>query len=186
MSPVKIKQGGKKGGGAGLVIGLTSLVIVAAAAVGIIIFLLVTRNQGSDEARSETAERRNVVVTQENVEGVIQEMENRPPIEEGYYNVKMTGEWHFPKGDAVSLDAFVENVPENSNDVYFDIFLNSEEEEAIYKSPVIPRGASLEGIKLDTPLEAGTYDCLMIYHLIDENQNTLDTLRVTVTLVIEG
>ena len=71
------------------------------------------------------------------------------------------------------------------NDVYFDVVLAEDEEHVIYSSPVIPRGGRLEEIALDEVLEAGTYDCVMIYHLIDEEQNTISTLRVAVKVIIQ-
>ena len=128
-----------------------------------------------------------MVVTPENVQEVIEQMENqgeeRTPV--GYYTVTMNYEWHFPSGDSVSPDAYVENVKNNTNPVYLDVFLKDDMENAVYKSPVIPVGGSLTDIALDTPLEAGTYDCVAVYHIVDDDQNTLSTLRVTVTLVVE-
>lgn len=97
----------------------------------------------------------------------------------------MTNTWHFETGDGVSRDAYVQNLPENTNDVYFDLFLAGQETESIYQSPVIPRGSELTEIALDKPLEAGTYDCVLIYHLVDEEQKTISTLRVAVVIVVE-
>ena len=85
-----------------------------------------------------------------------------------------------------SYDAVVENVETNTNDVYFDIVLENDEETVLYKSPVIPRGSRLEDIALDEPLEAGTHNCVVIYHLIDEEQNTLSILRIALEIIIEG
>jgi hypothetical protein len=80
----------------------------------------------------------------------------------------------------------VQNRESNTNDVYFDVFIEGDEENAIYESPVIPLGGELQNIALDKELDEGTYDCVMVYHLVDEDQNTVDTLRVTVTIVIEN
>ena len=80
----------------------------------------------------------------------------------------------------------VENDPKNTNDVYFDIVLAEDEEKVIYKSPVIPRGGHLEEIVLDEALEAGTYDCVVIYHAVDEEQNTLGTVRIALQIIVEG
>lgn len=104
----------------------------------------------------------------------------------GYYTVMMNYDWHFATGDSVSSDAYVENMVGNTNAVYFDLFLASDEENAIYKSPVIPVGSGLQDIALDTALDAGTYDCVAVYHLVDEEQNTISTLRITVTVIVEG
>ena len=129
--------------------------------------------------------KRNVVITPDNVEAVIDEMVTQEFVEPGYYSVSMTNTWHFATGDAVSEDAFVENKEENTNDVYFDVFLAENEETPILQSPVIPRGAEFDSIALDTFLEAGTYDCVMVYHLVDDDQNTVSTLRVGITIIVE-
>lgn len=167
----KGKEGNKK------TIGIIVLIVVILILVGVIVFLLL---------RKPEKERRNVVVTPDNVEEVIAQMADEEFVEPGYYTVTMNYDWHFAAGDAVSSDAYVENITENTNAVYFDLFLASDEENALYKSPVIPVGSSLRDIALDTALDAGTYDCVVVYHLVDEEQNTISTLRVTVTVIIEG
>lgn len=156
---------------------ITATVIIIAL-LGVIIFLLTKK--------PEEEEKRNVVVTQDNVDEVVDDMLNQEYVEPGYYSASMSTTWHFATGDAVSEDAYVENVEENTNDVYFDVVLAENEEEVILKSPVLPRGSELNNIALDTPLDAGTYDCVMIYHLVDEDQNTVSTLRVGFTIVVEG
>lgn len=173
-------EGGVKGKKRGLLIGI-SVVIIIAALVGIIVYLVMAQGGGQQDI-----EKRNTVVTPDNVDQVMEEMSNAEYVEPGYYTATMTNEWHFATGDAVSEDAYVENVPENTNDVYFDIVLEEDENNVIYKSPVIPKGSRLENIALDTKLDAGTYNCVMIYHLIDDEQNTVSTLRVTVKVIVEG
>ena len=125
-----------------------------------------------------------MVVTPDNVDEVLEELKEEEHLEPGYYTVTMKSEWHFTSGDAVSEDAYVENVTENTNDVYFDLFLEGDDENPILKSPVIPRGSSMQKIALDRTLYAGTYDCVMVYHLIDDDQTTISTVSVTVKLVI--
>lgn len=156
---------------------IVAAIVIIAVLIGIIIYLLLSRNE-------EPEERRNVVVTPENVESVLEDLEDAP--EAGYYTVTMNPTWHFGVGEDVSYDAVVENVEKNTNDVYFDIVLEGDEDNVLYKSPVIPRGGLLKEIALDEPLDAGTYNCIVIYHLIDEDQNTLSTLRVTLEIVVEG
>lgn len=158
--------------------GVICIAAVIAVLVGVIIYLLL-RNTEPEE------EKRNVVITPENVESVLEELDEAQ-VEEGYYTVTMNPTWHFTTGNEASYDAVVENVETNTNDVYFDIVLESDEEKVLYKSPVIPRGGRLEDIALDESLEAGSYNCVVIYHLIDEEQNTLSTLRVTLNIIVEG
>lgn len=128
---------------------------------------------------------RNVVVTRDNVDEVVDEMLDKEYVEPGYYSASMNNVWHFAAGNTPSEDAFIENVEENTHDVYFDVFLADDEEKAILESPVLPRGSELKEITLDIPLDAGTYDCIMVYHLIDKDQNTVGTLRVGLTIVVE-
>lgn len=144
-----------------------------------IIIVLLLGNKKLDEPK------RNVVVNQQNAEEIAGEMISQEYVEPGYYSVSMTTTWNFKTGDAISEDAYVANDMENTNDVYFDIFLAENEDTPIFQSPVIPRGSELGDIKLDQELNAGTYECVMIYHLIDDEQNTISTLRVGLTIVVE-
>lgn len=168
----KIKKGG-------ILLGC-AVVLVIAVLIGIIIFLLLSRNAEPEE------EKRNVIITPENVERVLEAIEEtKEMVTPGYYTVTMTPTWHFVSGSETSYDAMVENVEANTNDVYFDIVLEEDEKRVLYKSPIIPRGGRLEEIALEESLEAGNYDCVMIYHLIDEEQNTLSMLRVALRIIIE-
>lgn len=102
----------------GLVFGIAMVVIIALA--GVIVYLLLSRNTEPED------ERRNVVITPENVESVLEELDEAQ--ESGYYTVTMNPTWHFKTGKEVSYDAVVENVAKNTNDVYFDIVLEEDEE----------------------------------------------------------
>lgn len=175
------EQGQEKTKKGGMWIGIAAGIIIIIL-VAVIIFLILSRNVEPEK------ERRNVVITPENVERVLQELEEsseQESVAPGYYTVTMNPTWHFMSRDAVSEDAVVVNAEANTNDVYFDVVLKEDEEKIVYKSPVIPIGGRLEGIALDEPLEAGQHDCVVIYHLIDEEQNTLSTLRVAITIVVE-
>jgi hypothetical protein len=149
-----------------------------------LVVIIVLLLRGKEEAKDEGGEKRNVVVTKENAETVATEMVNKEFVPPGYYNTQMTTTWNFETGDAVSGDAYVANATENTNDVYFDVVLEEDEDQVIYKSPVIPRGGELDGIKLDTKLAKGTYPCVMIYHLVDSEQNTVSTLRVGIKIIV--
>lgn len=173
---------GKEGKNGKIIIIVGAIVIIAL--LGIIIFLLGSGKQDEEE----TQEKRNVIVNESNAESVAADMveEAQEFVEPGYYTVSMDTDWHFSKGDAVSDDAWVDNLIENTNDVYFDVLLADNEEEAIYQSPVIPRGSHLEKIELDKPLDKGTYDCVIVYHLVDEEQETISTLRVAFTITVDS
>lgn len=180
-------QGGKTGMNsqtrAILIVG--SLIIVAL--VGVIIALVTNLNRGTAAEQTEEAGRpqRAVVVNEENLDNVVQELERVRPVEAGYYQARMSTTWNFPDGVSASPDAYVENVVRNTHDVYFDVEL-ADTGETIYASPVIPRGGYLSGIVLDKELEAGSYKAVVIYHLIDSEQNTLSTLRMAITINVEN
>lgn len=154
---------------------------VIAVMAGVIVVLAMRK-----PAEEEREPMRNVVVTPDNLDEVIEQINERDFTMPGYYTVNMATEWHFPKGDDVSYDARVDNLAENTNNVYFDVFLASDETTPIYQSPVIPIGGFLELIALDVPLEMGTYDCVMVYHLVDDAQETISTLRVAFTIIVES
>lgn len=168
-----VKSGGKENKIRIIVIGAIAILVLIAA----IIFFVVNR--------PEEETKRNIVVTKDNAEEVVGDMLKQEYIEPGYYSTSMSTTWHFEKGDAVSEDAYVANLEENTNDVYFDVFLADNEDEAILESPILPRGSKLDNIALDTHLSAGTYDCVMVYHLVDNKQNTVSTVRVGFTIIID-
>ncbi len=170
----KKQTSGKKGT---IIIAISILLIIVLR--GVIVFLLL-REEKTEEPK------RNVVVNQSNAEEIAGEMISQEYIAPGYYSASMTTTWHFETGDAASYDAYVANVAGNTNDVYFDIFLAEQEDEPIYQSPVIPRGSELDEIILDKSLDAGTHDCILIYHLVDEEQKTVSTLRVALTIIVEN
>ena len=179
------KQQGKKKTGLFLIGGLVVIIVLL---VVIIVLLMRGSDEVSEEPQQSAAEepKRSVVITEDTAEDALDEMLQGDYVAPGYYSVSMSTTWHFATGDSVSEDAYVENLEENTNDVFFDIFLADNEDETIYESPILPRGSELNDISLDTALSAGTYDCVMVYHLIDEEQNTISTLRIAFTIIIEG
>ena len=148
--------------------------LIVAVVVGGVIFVL----------SGKEPEAKNVVVTPENVEEVIKEMQEEDKTPAGSYEVAMTTEWHFPDGSSAAKDAYVENAVTNTNTVYFTIALANSTEE-IYKSPFIEVGSYLTNIALDTPLSRGTYDAVLTYHLVDDSNKDLSEVSVAVTLIIE-
>lgn len=156
-------------------------IIVTILAIALVVAVLLLLRKGEKDE-----ERRNVVVTEENAEEIAAQMAEADYVEPGYYTVNMTREWHFSKGNEISDNARVDNLPENTNPVYLDVFLAEDETEPVYSSPIIPVGSYLEKISLDQPLGAGEYDCVAVYHLVDDEQNTISTLRIKIKLVVES
>lgn len=148
----------------------------------VVIFLLVDRRNEKD---SEKVQKRDVVVNEENAEEVAEELIEKEDVRSGSYRAIMNSTWNFKDGTSVSENAYVENSETNTNDVYFDVQL-ADTAETIYESPLIPLGGYLDEIKLNKDLESGSYDCVLIYHLVDEEQETLSTLRMAITIIVEN
>lgn len=171
---------GKKGGKIGIVISSVIIVLLL-----VIIVILLVRPGTPVASEGEVKPKRDVVVNEDNAEDVAEQLLEQEQIRSGSYEVTMNSEWRFEDGSSASENAYVENVAHNTNDVYFDLHL-AETDELIYSSPVIPRGSYLENFALDKDLEAGSYDCVLTYHLIDAEQRTLSTLKLSVIVIVEN
>ena len=84
--------------------------------------------------------------------------------------------------EGASEDLVLVNGVESGTSVRVEISVDGE---AIYAGEEsISPGESLSGIRLQTALEAGTYEALETQHLYDEEGNSLSTIRVPVTLIV--
>ena len=171
----KLSQGTEKKSKTNLIV----IAVCAVVAIVVVVALVLVLTKGSADA-----EKRNVIVTPDNVEEVLSDMQDQQ-VQSGSYEVTMNTTWNFDKGDAASSNAYVENSTANQNNVYFDI-VRSDTNETIFKSPIIPLGSHLENITLDTPLDKGTYDCVLTYHLLDDNEKPISKLNISLTIVIEN
>jgi len=177
-----------KGGNNRLLIIIGSVIIILLVAA--IAILIISRYKNKDYTENSTTgqdtEIRSVIITKENADALMEDMTSQEPAKPGYYTVAMTTGWHFENSKAVSYDAYVKNDADNSHNVYFDLFLEDDPDNPIYMSPVISLGAELNQISLSRELPKGEYKCVMIYHLVDDNQETVDTLHVAQTVIIEN
>lgn len=157
-----------------------STVIVVLIALFFYFFIFFGNNKSEVE---ETSDGRGVLVSVDNVESVIESAYEDTTA--GYYTVSMSIDWVFQDGYSKTTNVYVDNVIENTNMVYFDLML-ADNGEIIYESPYIPLGETLTDFSLDKPVEAGTYDAIIEYHLVDENNNyaEIDKVSVSITLHI--
>lgn len=151
------------------------LIILLAVALGFIIYFL-TR---TDEVDEPDTGGRGTVVTEDNADSI---NISKEPVEDGMYETSMTIDWHFE--GTKSEDAYVANVQNNTRTVYFELNL-AETGETVYSSPYIPVGSELSGLTLEKELDPGTYDTILVYHLIDEDNKELSTLSVALTIYVE-
>lgn len=123
------------------------------------------------------------VLTRENAGEILAQMESDSP--DIPFETVMNYDWLFESGDAVSSNAYVENGIHNQNTFYFTVTLADPNQTVLYISPNLAVGEALDSIKLDTKLPAGVYDAALIYYLLDEAGNTLDTVEMGLTITIE-
>jgi len=157
-----------------IIIIFTSVAFIALASV--VVYLLFYINNNKEEEKKDT---RPTVATEDNIDEVIDAMDE--PVEDGYYEVTMNTSWNFKDG---SSNAFVENSINNKRTVYFDVTL-SDTGELVYSSPYIPVGEKIQNFDLDTNLASGSYNALVTYHLVDENNEEVSNLSVTVTFQVD-
>jgi hypothetical protein len=168
------EQNGRKVKGGVIVFALCIVVIIGLLAV--VVYLLNAKKNVDEPVR------RNVVVNEENVDKVIEQLAEQR-VEPGSYQVTMNTTWNFSSSDSPSDNAYVKNAETNTNSVYFDV-TRSDTNETIYESPIIPVGSWLDDITLDSKLQEGTYDCIITYHLIDEDEKSISTVKLNLTIVV--
>ena len=127
----------------------------------------------------------NTVITSDNVEEIIAQMEEKDFTPIGSYEVQMNTKWEFPDGSSPSSNARVTNQVKNNTTVFFTITLGNDNRQ-IYKSPYMEPGSRLENIKLDDVLDAGTYETVLTYHLVDDDYKETSKVSVKVILTIHN
>lgn len=152
-------------------------VILVLVLVGVLVYVL-TRKESKPDLQG-----RATIVTEENAQEIIQSASQ--PNTDASYTVTMTNEWTFENGKAQAEDFYVKNTENNSRTVYFDLRL-SDTDELIYSSPYIPVGEAMNTFTLDKELEAGDYNVVMTYYLVDDNKVELTTVSVTVAIHIKN
>lgn len=163
---------------------VTSVIIIVLlalllAAVSITMFLLL-RDKPQENIDTDTSSgTKGTIVTQNNAEELVMD---DGPVQDGYYNVSMSIDWHFK--DGVTEDAKIANKTTNTRTVYFDL-LTEDTEELVYSSPYIPVGESMQGFTLNKELEPGTYDMIVRYYLVDDDNVEVSNVSVGITIYVE-
>jgi hypothetical protein len=175
-------QGDEKKGGKGVLIAGAVVIVGLVAVIAVMGSLLLNRPEPVAPQEEEPPQQRSMLVTEDNLDEVISELETPPANVPQYFTANMNSTWNFPDG-RTSVDAYVGNYMDNETPLYFDVSL-TDTGETVFESPVIPLGGQLNGITLNRTLDDGTYSADLVYHLIDENQRTLTTVTMAVTLVV--
>ena len=152
-------------------IGATAIVIVGLVAT--IVYLLAQKDNEVDKKVH-----RPTVATEDNINEVVKAMDE--PVPDGSYEITMNTKWKFNGNDS---DAYVANSTNNTRTVYFDVTL-ADTGDLVYSSPFIPVGKQIQGFTLDEKLDPGMYDGIVTYHLVDDDEEEVSHLSVTVTFQI--
>ena len=126
----------------------------------------------------------NAVITPDNVQDMIAELDEKERVPIGSYEVNMNNCWTFPDSHSASTDAYIGNSINNQSTVYFTIALKGSEED-FYTSPYLPIGSKMENVTLDCELAAGTYDTVLTYHLVDGEYQEISHVSVGLEIIIE-
>lgn len=127
------------------------------------------------------------VLTPENYQSLLSEF--REPSPDDSYTVNTSAEYRFDKNGVAESTTFIRNHKSNRRMVYFDFFLNGEDEESdelLYSSPYIPVGEEVRDFSLSRALPEGEYKVTVVYHLVDDENEyaEITTLSVGGTLII--
>ncbi|MEY8392191.1 hypothetical protein D3Z36_06940 [Lachnospiraceae bacterium] len=160
-----------------------SMVIAIVAILAVLVLAVVLVYVLTKEEPKKDLDGKATIVTEGNVEEVIGEMENRNT--DASYTATMTNEWTFENGEAAAEGFYVKNTENNSRTVYFELKLK-DTDEVIYSSPYISVGEEMNTLTLDKKLDAGDYNAVMVYHLVDDEKEELTTVSVAVVIHIKN
>ena len=147
------------------------IILLAALAVCIVLLLL-----RKDEEKPERG-----IVDRNNADTVMEDLSDK--VDEGMFECKMTTTWTFEDGASVSANAYVANVENNRYAIYFDVYEEGTDE-LLYSSPILPVGSEIRDIKLDKELPAGDHDAVVMYTLVDEDEEEVSTAGFHITIYV--
>jgi hypothetical protein len=124
-----------------------------------------------------------IVLDEADAQNIMEQM--RQEVAEGMFECQMTSEWNFPDGQSESPDAYVANSANNTHPICFDVYIDNTDE-LLYSSPVLPTGTSIDHIKLDKELPAGSYQASCLYRLLrdEESQEEFSSAEFVITINI--
>jgi hypothetical protein len=141
---------------------LGSVAIVAAAVVAIV---LLTRPAEAPASAVRVIDQAYVTEIQEDIQD---------KVDQGMFETYMTTTWSFASGESPSSDAVMGNSVNNNYPFWFELTL-ADTGEVLFESGLLPVGTQIESITLSKDLPAGRYAAKVSIHMVDENNNPIDT-----------
>lgn len=156
-----------------------SLAVVCAAVVTVV---MLTRP--ADTPPPVTTPTGNLVVDENNVETIGDEVQEK--VDQGMFETHMNTTWSFPDGTSPSTDAVMGNAASNNYPFWFEVTLK-DTGEVVYSSSLLPVGTVMKEIVLSQDLDAGTYAAVVSIHLVDENDEPIESSAgFNITLIVEN
>lgn len=159
--------------------------VTMAAALTVCMVLLLKKPKDEPIQRTEAAPNYNVldrgIVTEDNADNIMDEISDKTA--EGMFECKMTTSWTFADGKSSSPNAYVANVENNLYTLYFDVY-DEVSNELLYQSPLIPVGKELTNFKLDKELAAGEYNAVVMYKMVDDNNEEVSSVGFKVNILV--
>lgn len=152
-----------------------ALSVALCATAAVCVFLLLRQPKEEEPDRG--------FVDRDNVGTIMSEMGEK--VENGMFECKMTTSWVFENGKAESTTAYVANVENNRHALYFDVYDRSTDE-LLYSSPILPLGTEIGNIKLDKDLDRGEYEAVVMYTLVDENEEEVSKVGFNITISVNN
>jgi hypothetical protein len=148
---------------------LGSLIIIAAAVITIVLLM---RPKASAQLPTSNSPVGNLVIDENNVSAIQEEMEQK--VAAGMFETYMNTTWTFQDGKSASSDAVMGNSVNNQYAFWYDVVLN-ENSDVVYSSSLLPVGSVTKEIILSKNLKEGEYPATIKIHMVDENNNPIDS-----------
>lgn len=154
-----------------LIIIISIVFVLVVSAMGAVIYSLLNKDSAPAERMAS--------------EGLVVNGNLNKKASEATFTTHMNTTWTFPKGQRVSDNAVIGNSEDNEYEIFFEVFLEDEQQTLLYSSPVLPIGKELDKLELDKALPTGEYPAMCTYHLIDDEDPTKEVSKVNfnVTLI---
>lgn len=139
------------------------IILFAIMATVIVVLILKLR-----ETEKENGPEGAYIIDEDNYQQIMEGMEEK--VREGYFETYMNTEWVFEDGTSESKNAVLGNSPNNSKPIRCEVILD-DTGETVLTTGVLPVGAEMPPFRLDTDLDAGTYDATCMVYLLDDTGN---------------
>jgi hypothetical protein len=176
---------GKEKMGKGLLTALIAAIVLVVAVAAVAVVIVLRRNAGPEL----TAVDPNATMSPDLLPGIgsvvigPDDPEPTSPWDNdtGSFTTMFNGVWSFADYKTASVDAVCGNDASNPMNIFVTLVIPGIDH-PVYTSPTIPPGGRLEGITLSEPLEAGTYDCVLVHHLLDREGVEASTVQFEMSI----